>query len=115
MASETMSIFMAFTLRSGGRGLNFRLDAKSVAVCLEHGAAKLLIADREFSGTIEAALKLMKKPPPVVDIDDPLYDGGKRLSNVTYEELLAEGDIDDEFPTLTDEWQAICLLYMSGP
>ncbi|HEX9466218.1 MAG TPA: AMP-binding protein, partial [Alphaproteobacteria bacterium] len=94
--------------------LNFRLDAKSVAVCLEHGAAKLLIADREFSGTIETALKLMKKPPPVVDIDDPLYDGGKRLSNVTYEELLAEGDIDDEFPTLTDEWQAICLLYTSG-
>ena len=94
--------------------LNFRLDAKSVAVCLEHGQAKLLISDREFSATIEAALKLMKTPPKVIDIDDPLYKGGKRLGEATYEELLAEGDIDDEFPPLEDEWQAICLLYTSG-
>src|SRR4051812_16344697 len=42
--------------------LNFRLDAKSIAACLEHGETKLLIADREYSATIEGALKLLKKP-----------------------------------------------------
>src|ERR1700676_2902479 len=29
--------------------LNYRLDARSIAFILEHGGAKLLIADREFS------------------------------------------------------------------
>jgi fatty-acyl-CoA synthase len=94
--------------------LNFRLDARSIAVCLEHGEAKLLIADREFSETIAAALKLMKKPPAVIDIDDPLYVGGQRLSRTSYEDLLAEGDPEDELPSVADEWQAICLLYTSG-
>jgi fatty-acyl-CoA synthase len=94
--------------------LNFRLDARTIAACLEHGEAKLLISDREFSGTIAAALGLMKKPPAVIDIDDPAYVGGKRLSRVTYEDLLAEGDIDDELEQLADEWQAISLLYTSG-
>jgi fatty-acyl-CoA synthase len=94
--------------------LNFRLDAKSVAVCLEHGEAKLLIVDREFSGTVEAALKLLKKKPVVIDIDDPLYDGGRLIGEKDYEALLAEGDPDEDFPALTDEWQAICLLYTSG-
>ena len=94
--------------------LNFRLDARSIAVCLEHGEAKLVIVDREFSATMEAALKLMKKPPPVIDIDDPTYEGGKRLSHESYEDLLANGAVDDELPMLTDEWQAISLLYTSG-
>src|SRR3954469_12652422 len=75
--------------------LNFRLDAKSIAVCLEHGEAKLLIADREYSATIEAALKRMKRKPVVIDIDDPLYVGGRLLGEKTYEALLEEGDVDD--------------------
>ena len=94
--------------------LNFRLDARSVAVCLEHGEAKLVIVDGEFAPTVAAALKLMKTPPPVIDIDDPLFPDGRRIGQTTYEELLAEGDADDELPKLTDEWQAICLLYTSG-
>jgi fatty-acyl-CoA synthase len=94
--------------------LNFRLDAKSVAACLEHGEAKLVIVDREFSGTVEAALKLLKNKPAVIDIDDPLYEGGKLIGEKDYEALLAEGDPDDDFPALADEWQAICLLYTSG-
>ena len=94
--------------------LNFRLDARSVAVCLEHGEAKLVIVDGEFAPTVAAALKLMKTPPPVIDIDDPLFPDGRRIGQTTYEELLAEGDADDELPKHTDEWQAICLLYTSG-
>ncbi len=94
--------------------LNYRLDARTIAVCLEHGEAKILIADREYSQTIAAALTLMKRKPIVIDIDDPLHVGGTLLGETDYEALLAEGSIDDTFPALTDEWQAICLLYTSG-
>jgi fatty-acyl-CoA synthase len=94
--------------------LNYRLDAQSIAFILEHGEAKLLIADREFSATIGAALKLMKKPPAVIDIDDPLCTTGERLSDEDYESFIASGDIEFAWQPPKDEWQAICLLYTSG-
>src|SRR5678815_5725668 len=56
--------------------LNYRLDARTIAFILEHGEAKLLITDREFSPTIEQALALLGRRLPVIDIDDPLYEGG---------------------------------------
>jgi fatty-acyl-CoA synthase len=94
--------------------LNYRLDAKSIAFILDHGEAKLLITDREFSPTIAAALKLMKRPPPVIDIDDPLCTSGDLLGEKDYEAFLAEGNLDDEWQPPKDEWQAICLNYTSG-
>src|SRR5205814_9674319 len=72
--------------------LNTRLDAEAIAFMLEHGEARLLITDKEFSPTIEAALKLVKKKITVVDAEDPQFSGGKRLGDTTYEQLLAEGD-----------------------
>src|SRR5262249_45799894 len=36
--------------------LNTRLDAAAIAYMLDHGAAKILLADREFSATVKAAL-----------------------------------------------------------
>src|SRR5881409_936896 len=50
--------------------LNTRLDAEAIAFMLEHGEAKLLIADPEFAPTIEAALKLLQKKVTVVDALD---------------------------------------------
>ncbi|HUC62571.1 MAG TPA: acyl-CoA synthetase [Alphaproteobacteria bacterium] len=94
--------------------LNYRLDAPTVAFILDHGAAKLLIADREFSGTVEPALAAAKSKPIVIDIDDPLYEGGKLLGEKDYEALLAEGDAEFSWHGPADEWQAICLLYTSG-
>jgi len=94
--------------------LNYRLDARSIAFILEHGEAKLLITDREFSSTIEEALRLLGRPIPVVDIDDPLYEGGRRLGEQDYEALLGEGDPAWTGTLPVDEWQAICLLYTSG-
>src|SRR5690349_12478622 len=41
--------------------LNTRLDAAAIAFMLEHGGAKVLITDREFSATMEAALSGLKK------------------------------------------------------
>ncbi len=94
--------------------LNYRLDARSIAFILEHGRAKLLITDREFSETIERALGLLQRPIPVVDIDDPLYEGGKLLGEKDYEAFLEEGDPEFEWRGPVDEWQPICLLYTSG-
>jgi fatty-acyl-CoA synthase len=95
--------------------LNTRLDAEAIAFMLNHGEAKLLIADREFSPVIEAALTKLGRPLEVIDVDDPEYDGpGKRLGRKTYEELLAEGDPDYAWQGPADEWQAISLNYTSG-
>jgi 3-(methylthio)propionyl---CoA ligase len=93
--------------------LNTRLDAEAIAFMLKHGAAKLLIADREFSGTVEAALKRVKLP--VIDVDDPEYSGpGRRLGDIDYEGFLQEGDPEYAWQWPEDEWRAISLNYTSG-
>jgi 3-(methylthio)propionyl---CoA ligase len=96
--------------------LNYRLDARSIAFTLEHGEAKLLIADTEFAPTIGPALALLRRKIPVVDIDDPLAEErrGARLGETEYEAFLAEGDPAFDWRGPDDEWQAICLLYTSG-
>jgi fatty-acyl-CoA synthase len=94
--------------------LNYRLDARTIAFILQHGEAKLLITDREFSPTVEQALKLLGRPIPVIDIDDPLHEGGRLLGEKDYEALLAEGDPAWSWEPPADEWQAICLLYTSA-
>jgi len=94
--------------------LNIRLDAATIAFILEHGAAKVLITDREFSATIGAALASMKSPPLVIDIDDPLGAGGERLGVMDYEQFIASGDPDFASLKPADEWQAIALNYTSG-
>src|SRR5258706_1780630 len=94
--------------------LNYRLDAGTIAFCLDHGEAKVLIADREFSGTVSKALSLVKHRPLVVDIDDPLAAAGEHLGALEYEALLAEGDPDYVFPGPQDEWDSLSLLYTSG-
>src|SRR3954467_14362315 len=94
--------------------LNTRLDPEAIAFMLDHGEARLLITDREFSPTIEAALRLLKRKIPVVDVEDAEFSGGKRLGERTYEELLAEGDPGFEWRWPADEWEAISLNYTSG-
>jgi len=94
--------------------LNYRLDARSIAFMLEHGRAKALITDREFSDTIAQALGMLKRRLTVIDIDDPLHDGGQLLGEKDYEALLDEGDPEYAWRGPADEWQAISLLYTSG-
>src|SRR5574342_669544 len=53
--------------------LNFRLDARSIAFILEHGEAKCLLADTEFSDTIEKALTLAERKIPAIHIEDPSH------------------------------------------
>ena len=95
--------------------LNYRLDAATIRFILEHGEAKVLLTDREFSATVAQALAGMSQPPLVIDIDDPLYEeGGSLLGELDYEALLQEGAEDFTFELPDDEWQAIALNYTSG-
>jgi fatty-acyl-CoA synthase len=95
--------------------LNTRLDADAIAFMLDHGEARVLLTDAEFSATIEQALKLMKGPRPfVIDVHDELYAGGKRLGEIEYEAFIAAGDPEFAWSLPADEWDAICLNYTSG-
>lgn len=95
--------------------LNTRLDAKIIAFSLEHSEAKVLITDREFSGTVKAALELSANKPLVIDYEDLEFTGpGERLGTMEYEELVAEGDPDFAWSPPQDEWDAITLNYTSG-
>ena len=96
--------------------MNIRLDAETIAFMLQHGEAKLLLTDREFSTTITKALHLIpeEKRPEVIDVDDPQYSGGEKLGTVDYEMLLAGGDPEFPWQPPESEWQAISLNYTSG-
>ena len=94
--------------------LNIRLDARTIAFILEHGEAQVLLTDCEFSDTVREALDLIDRELLVVDIDDPMATGGKRLGALDYENLLAEGDPNLVPKPLLNEWQALSLLYTSG-
>ena len=95
--------------------LNTRLDAPIIAFSLDHGEAKVLITDREFSRIVKPALELAKVKPIVIDYDDPEYAGpGERLGEIEYEAFLADGDPDYAWAMPADEWDAIALNYTSG-
>jgi fatty-acyl-CoA synthase len=95
--------------------INTRLDADAITFILNHGEAKLLITDREFSGVVKKALAGLGRTIPVIDIDDPQYSGGQLIGEKSYEDFLAEADGQDlPWDMPGDEWQAITLNYTSG-
>ncbi len=95
--------------------LNTRLDPAALAFMLDHGEAKIVIVDREFSGVMKEALALASRAPSVVDYDDPAYAGaGARIGEVEYEAFIAAGDPAYAWSMPDDEWDAICLNYTSG-
>ncbi len=95
--------------------LNYRLEAETIAFILRHAETKILITDREFSPVIREALAILDDSDlVVVDIDDALAKGGQLIGNMTYEDLLSEGDPTYVWQPPEDEWQAICLNYTSG-
>ena len=88
--------------------LNYRLDARAIAFILDHGEAKLLLADAEFASLAGEALNLLGCTLPVVEI------GEADLGGVEYEDFLREGDPSAPWSPPADEWQAIALNYTSG-
>jgi len=95
--------------------LNIRLEAHTIAFQLDHGGAKIILVDPEFTGVIADALKLMKGPKPfVIDVDDPAFPGGKRMGEIEYEAAVSQGSPDFAARPPQDEWDAIALSYTSG-
>ena len=95
--------------------LNYRLDPATIAFILDHGEAKLLITDREFSAVIRDALARLGREIIVIDIDDHLAPAGELLGEKDYEAFLEEGEEAYAPPPLDDEWRAISLCYTSAP
>ena len=95
--------------------INTRLDAATIAFTLQHGDAKVLLVDREFSNIAAKALEMVERRPFVIDVDDPVYEGeGERRGAVEYEAFLSGGDPDYAWQPPSDEWNAISLNYTSG-
>ena len=97
--------------------LNTRLDPETIAFMLDHGEAKALIVDPEFAGVVAKALKLRKATTPLllIDVEDAIYgEASERLGQLTYEQLLAQGDANFAWQLPGDEWNAIALNYTSG-
>jgi len=95
--------------------LNTRLDAAIISFSLDHGEAKVVIVDREFSKIMKAALQTCKAKPLVIDYDDPEFEGeGERIGSLEYENFIAEGTSDYQRVAPGDEWEAISLNYTSG-
>jgi fatty-acyl-CoA synthase len=95
--------------------INTRLDADTIAYILQHGEARALLTDRVYAGVVGPALARLKKPPLVVDVDDPLYQGpGERVGTVEYEAFLTEGDPAFPLRLPASESDPIALNYTSG-
>ena len=94
--------------------INTRLDAKTVAFILDHGEAKILITDLEFSSVTAAALGMLESSPLVIDVEDSTFLEGEKVGSMTYDEMLATGDDLFKWTLPDDEWDAISLNYTSG-
>ena len=93
---------------------NTRLDAETIAYILNHGEAKVLLVDTEFSALAAAAVTQSDRDLLIIDIEDSEGPGGEKIGALTYETLLDEGDADFAYALPEDEWDALALNYTSG-
>ncbi len=118
LAANTPELFEAHfgVPMMGGvlNAINTRLDPEAIAFILGHGEARILFVDREFSAAAKRAVTLLGRRVPVIDIDDPTYEGGALIGEKDYEAFLAEGDETEAFAGPADEWDPIALNYTSG-
>jgi len=95
--------------------LNTRLGAEAIAFMLEHGEARVLLCDPEFSATASRALGLMRhRRPIVINVEDTHYQRGLRIGELDYERFLSEGDPQMEWSLPSDEGNPIALNYASS-
>ena len=98
--------------------LNTRLDAGTIAYCLDHGEAKVVIVDRELVPLLRMALTQCAAKPLVIEVDDPEASEAARANRLDgatdYEAFLATGEASWPWPMPGDEWDAIALNYTSG-
>lgn len=95
--------------------INTRLDAKAISFMLQHAETKVLFVDKEFAEVSARALKMLGAyQPHVIHIDDPYFAEGELIGTMDYEEFLATGSTDYNYPAPGNDWNAITLNYTSG-
>ena len=97
--------------------LNTRMDPEAIAFMLDHGEARAVIVDPEFTGTMAKAMALRKSSTAlhVIEVQDALYGAAvQNLGGTDYEAFLTTGDAAFEWSLPADEWDAIALNYTSG-
>ncbi len=123
MAANTPELFEAhYGIPMCGavlNAINTRLDADTVAYILDHGDAKVLIADTQFSPVVKQALGILGRDDlTVIDIvdDQAVFNPGEGevLGETDYEAFLETGDPSYDWKLPEDEWQALALNYTSG-
>jgi fatty-acyl-CoA synthase len=95
--------------------INTRLDPDTVAYILDHGGAKVIMADPQFLPTVAEAIERMEGPAPVIiEVPDDHAGVHGHGHHQSYEDLLATGDPDFAWILPEDEWESIALNYTSG-
>ncbi|WP_319567914.1 acyl-CoA synthetase [Cohaesibacter marisflavi] len=95
--------------------INTRLDAALIAFQLEHAASKVIIVDSEFAAVMRAAIDLVDIDPIIIQYQDSEFqEEAPFIAELSYENLVAEGNPDFIWPGVEDEWDAISLNYTSG-
>ncbi len=105
--------------------LNVRLDSDTIAFILDHGEAKAIVTDVEFSPTIKEALAKIDRDILVIDIVDSEFSGSsqfEKLGKTDYESFISTGgdalrrepELINTLWSIDDEWQSLSLLYTSG-
>jgi fatty-acyl-CoA synthase len=94
--------------------INTRLDPGAIAFMLDHGEAGILMVDQGLRELGLEAVARSERTPKVIAIEDPALGPTDSFGELTYEELLAEGDAGASWSFPEDEWDAIALNYTSG-
>ena len=94
--------------------LNVRLDPKTIRFILDHGEAKVLLADLAFTDVLETVVKDLNRDILIVQIGDSDEGLSDPNGKTAYETLLSEGSSSFVGDEPQDEWQALSLLYTSG-
>ncbi len=95
--------------------INTRLDVDTVAYILDHGEAKVLLADPQFIGVAMQAIERMDGPAPkLIEVADDESGYPASGAHLTYEALLEQGDPDAAWHMPEDEWESLALNYTSG-
>jgi len=111
------SVEVAFGVPMSGAVLhmiNTRLDPSAIAFMLDHGEARLFMIDQGLSEIGLDAVGRAEGSPAVVAIEDATLGPADAYGELTYEELLAQGDPGAAWSLPQDEWDAIALNYTSG-
>ncbi|MCC5991866.1 MAG: AMP-binding protein [Rhodobacteraceae bacterium] len=94
--------------------INTRLDLDTVRYILDHGGAKLVLADAAVLDLVEAACAALDTPPRIIEIADTQAGFTPSGRHAEYESFLASGDPGFAWHLPEDEWESLALNYTSG-